>query len=85
MDPCPPTFLQPELAQPGSPQRGAVALLTRPVVVKIREEDLRHPDPELIRPATGKRRESRAPGAALLGQSLRVSPVTICVSPGGWD
>lgn len=59
---CPlPTFLQPELAQPGCPQRGAVALLTRAVVVEVREEHLRHPDPKLIRPAKGNGCEGQRP------------------------
>jgi len=62
--PCLPTLLQPELAQPGAPQRGAVALLTRAVVVEVREENLRHPEPELIRPATGRRRQRQSSGSS---------------------
>lgn len=80
-----PTFLQPELAQPGCPQRGAVALLTRAVVVEVREEHLRHPDPKLIRPAKGNGCEGQSSwsspaGAVSAGLSRDLD---VWVPPGG--
>lgn len=82
---CPPTFLQPELAQPGRPQRGAVALLTRAVVVEVREEHLRHPDPKLIRPAKGngcERQSSWSSSAGAVSAGLSRDP-NVWVPRGG--